>query len=123
MIESGAGGRARAAGEQGDLAEVAAPRQIGQHQFASKLLFGDFHEPDADQIEAVGGIALAADYLSRAEAQQFHPVAQVIDKILGQGSENGYAAQVRIEGADAIVALQLSPESLVALQDVEHVAQ
>ncbi len=55
VVESRAGRGARAAGEQRDLAEVAAPRQIGEHQFASELLFGNLHEADADQIEAVGG--------------------------------------------------------------------
>ena len=53
--------------EQGDFAEVAAPRQVGQHQLAAHFLFGNFHEPDADQVEAVGGIPLAADHLPRAK--------------------------------------------------------
>ena len=59
--------------EQRDLAEVAAPRQVGQHQFAPRLLFGNFHEADADQVKAVGGIALAADHLARAEAHATRP--------------------------------------------------
>ena len=50
-----------------DLAEVAAAGEVGEHQFASGTLLGDFHEADADEVEAVGGIALAADDLSRAE--------------------------------------------------------
>ena len=65
-----------------NLAEVAAARQIGEHQFAARTLFGNLHEPDANEIKAVGRIALAADHLAGCETQEFHPVAQVVDELL-----------------------------------------
>ena len=55
VIESGAGRGARASGEKRDLAEVAATREVGEDEFASGALLGNFHEPDANEIEAVGG--------------------------------------------------------------------
>ena len=57
------------AAEERDFAEVPAARQVGQHQFAAGTLLRDFHEADADQIEAVGGISLAANDLPGIEAQ------------------------------------------------------
>ena len=55
VIERGAGRGARASGEKRDLAEVAATGEVGEDEFASGALFGNFHEPDANEVEAVGG--------------------------------------------------------------------
>ncbi len=123
VIERGAGRGARASGEKRDLAEVAATGEVGEDEFASGALLGNFHEPDANEVEAVGGIALAADDLPGRVADEFDTIAQVVDEVFCERREDGNAAQMRVERAGAIVAFELSAERLVALQDVEHVAQ
>src|ERR1700687_5356595 len=123
MVQSGAGGRTRAAAEQRDLAKVPATRQVRQHQFAAGTLLRNLHKADADKVEAVGRISLAANYLPRIEAQQLHAITQMVDEVLGERFEYRHAAQVRVERAGAVVALQLRTEGFVALQDVEYVAQ
>ena len=123
VIERGAGRGARASGEKCDLAEVAATREVGEDEFAAGTLFGNFHEPDANEVEAVGGVTLAADDLPGRVANEFDAIAQVIDEVFGERREDRDAAEMRVEGAGPIVAFELSAERLVALQDVEHVAQ
>ena len=105
VIESGAGRGARASGEKRDLAEVAATGEVGEDEFASGALLGNFHEPDANEVEAVGGIALAADDLSGRVADEFDTIAQMVDEVFCEGGEDGNAAQMRVERAGAIVAL------------------
>ena len=65
VIERGAGGRANVAREQADFAEIIAARKIGENHVAPGMRLRNFHEADAHEIKAVGGIALAADDLAR----------------------------------------------------------
>ena len=41
-----------AAAEQPHFAEERAAAEVGQDDFAAGMLLGDFHEPDAHQVEA-----------------------------------------------------------------------
>src|SRR5215813_5965659 len=87
------------------------------------MIFANFNEADADQIEAVGRIALATNHLTRSEALQFYAVAEVINKVLRERCENGNALQVSLERTATIVGIELRSERLVLLKNVEHVAQ
>jgi hypothetical protein len=71
VIESGAGGGSNVAAEQADFTEIVAARKIGEYEFAAGIALGDFHEPDSNEIEIVGGIALESDDLSRSETLKF----------------------------------------------------
>src|SRR4029077_8708069 len=76
-----------------------------------------------DEIESVCGIALAADHLSGSESQELDVFSQTVDKIISQTGKDRYGAEVAIESALAVGAIELRAETLVALHDVENVAQ
>ena len=76
VVQRGAGAGAYAlAAEQADLAEVVGPGEVAQHHVAARERLADLHEADADEVEAVGLLALAADDLARLEAYELDPVA------------------------------------------------
>ncbi len=106
-----------------DLAEISAAAQIGQHQFAARMRLRHLHESDANQVEAVGDVALAADHVALGVAHQLHLIAQQVDELGRQRGEHRDAAQMVVERALAIVGVELRLERLVALHDVEDVAQ
>src|SRR4029077_10369538 len=123
VIQGRTGSGARAPAEQGDLAEVPATCKVSENKLASRALLGDFHKTDPHKVKTVGCVTLPTDHLSRVETEQLHAIPKVIDEVFGQGGKNWDAAQMRVERPSAIIPLQLTPESLVALQDVEHVPQ
>ena len=123
VIERGASGGAGSSAQQSDLAEISAAAQIRQHQIAARMRLGHFHETQPDQIKTVGDVALAADHVALGVAHQLHFIAQDVDEILAQRREHRHAAQMIVERALAIVGIQLRLERLVALDDIEHVAQ
>ena len=123
VIERSAGRHARAVQQERHLAEVAALGEIGQHNVAAGMLLRDLHEAQAHQVEAVGCIALLADDLSRQVADEFDALLEVGDEVRRERRQHGNALQVRIQRALLVGALQLLAEALVALHDVEHVAQ
>ncbi len=109
--------------QQRRFAEIFAARKISQHHFAAGVRLRHFHEADAHQIKTVGGIALAANHLARSKAQQLDAFAQAVDEFVRQFREHRNRAQMGIERALAVRLIQLRAESLVALHDVQHVAQ
>ena len=58
MVERDACGGAHAPFKQTDFAHVAAARNVREHEVAARMLFADFYEPEADQVEGIGGLAL-----------------------------------------------------------------
>jgi len=123
VIQRTAGRDAGRAGQEGHFAKVGAASEIGEDQVAAGTMLGDFDEAEAHEIKAVGRLALAADDLSRRKSQKFDPIAEMVDEVGSQRGEQRHAAQVRIERALAVVAIELLPEGFVALHNVEHVAQ
>ncbi len=123
VIERGAGCGADPSAQQSDLAEVSATPEIGEHQIAARMRLRHLDEPQPHQVEAVRDIALAANDVALGVAHQLHFIAQDVDEVLRQRREHGHAAQMVVERALAIVGVQLRLEGLVALDDVEHVAQ
>src|SRR6266849_678479 len=81
VIESGASGGPNAAAEQADFAEIVAARKIGEDEFAAEIVFRNFHEADANEIEAVRTGALLNDDLARGEALEFDAFLEVLDEL------------------------------------------
>jgi len=63
VVESGAGGRTYAAAQQTDLAEVIAAGKVGEYHLSAGIIFGDFYEANAHEIETVGLFALTRNDL------------------------------------------------------------
>ena len=123
VIEGGTGGRTDATAEQTDFAEVVAAGQVGENEFAARIIFGDLHEPDAHEVEGIGRLPLTRDDLARSVADKFHAVFEAIDKVGGEFREHGDAAKMRFEGAAAVVFVDLRAKGFVFHHDVEDVAQ
>jgi len=123
VIERGTSGGADAAAEQADFAEVIAAGNVGEDELAAGIVFGDFHETDADEIEAVGGVALAGDDLAGSVTNEFNTVFEVIDEVEGEFREHGDAAEMGFQGAAAVILVELRAERFVLHHDVEDVAQ
>src|SRR5207244_1922477 len=104
MVERGAGGDARAAAEQPDLPEVRAASEVLQHHLAAREALRHLHEPDADQVEGVGLLALADDDLPGFVANELDAVTQVVDEVVGDAGEHRHAAEVRGERALPVAA-------------------
>jgi len=123
VIERGAGGSACTAAKQADLAEVVAAGDVGEDEFAAGIVFDDFHKADADEVETVGGFALARDDLPGRVADEFNAVFEMVDKVGGESREHGDAAEVGFEGATTVIFIELRAEGFVLHHDVENVAQ
>ena len=123
VIEGGAGSGARAAAEEADFAEVVAAREIGEDEFPAGIVFGDFHEADAHQIEGVGGIALTGDDLAGCVTNEFDAVFEMVDEAGGELREHRHAAEMGFQGATAIILVELRAEGFVLHHDVEDIAQ
>ncbi len=106
-----------------DLAEIPAAPQIRQHQFAPGMRFRYLHESQAHQVKTVGDVALMANDIALAEFNQLHSIPQKVDESLCERCEHGHAAQMIFERALLIIRIELGFERLVALDDVQHVAQ
>src|SRR4029077_16466931 len=61
VVQRGTTRRTNPAAEQTYFAEVAALREIGQHQLAARIVLSHFHEPDAHQVESICRVALFED--------------------------------------------------------------
>src|SRR5450755_4109365 len=123
VIQRRAGGGAASSAQQSDFPEISAAAEIRQHQFATRMRFRYLHESDTDQIEIVRDVALVANDVVLAVPHQLHLVAQQVDEIRRQGLEHRNAAQLVFQGALLVVRIQLRFEGLVALDDIQHVAQ
>src|SRR5262245_970969 len=107
MIERGAGGGAQASAEQADFAEIIAAGEIGENEFAAWITFGNFHEADADKVEAVGGITLPANDLAGGEALQLDAFLEVGDEVGCEIGEHRDTAKLIFQRAAAIVLIDL----------------
>ena len=114
---------ARSHSQQANLTEIPAAAQIIEHQLALRMILGDLHEADADQIETVGNVALTANHVTLAESDQLDPIAQRIDEFGGERSEQRNVLEVVFQRTPPIILIQTPLDVLVALHDVEHVAQ
>ena len=123
VVESGAGGGANAAAEETDFAEIVASGEIGENEFATGIIFGDFDEADADEIETVGRVTLARDELAGSETLEFDAFFEVLNKVGRKVREHGDAAKMIFKRAAAVVGVDLSAEGFVLEHDVENIAQ
>src|SRR5579864_6872625 len=85
------------------------------------MKLGHLHETDANQVEAVGEIILMADDFALGIADQVYLAPQAVDEILAETGEHGHRAQMIVEGAAAVVVLDLGAQRLVALHDLKNV--
>src|ERR1700690_2143823 len=123
VIESRAGRRADVISQEANFAEIIAARKIREHHLAAGMRLCDLHEPYAHEIKIIGGVPLPANYLPGGETDQLNVVAQAGDEFVGEPCKNGHAAQGAIEGSLAVRLVKRRAKILVALHDVEHVAQ
>src|SRR5262249_54521052 len=123
VIQRGARGDSRAAAQQADLPEVGAAPEVGDDHLPAGKRLADLHEADSDQIEAVGGLPLAADHLAGIHAHQLDVIAQTVQELVGEAGEDGNPAQVGFQSPLPILAVDLRPEPLAPLENVEDVAQ
>ena len=123
VIERGAGGGTDTAAEQTDFTEIVAARDVSENQFAAGIVFGNLHEADANEVEAVGGIALARDDLAGGIADEFDAVLEVVDEVGRELGKHRNASEVGFQGAAAVILIELRAEGFVLHHDVENVAQ
>src|ERR1700722_17763014 len=81
------------------------------------------HKSHSHEIESVCRIALAADHLAGRESQELEGFSQSVEKIISQTREDQLCAEVAIESAFTVGAIELRAEAFVALHDVEDVAE
>src|SRR5712664_2749012 len=123
VVECGAGGCAQTAAQQTNLAEVIAAGKVGEYHLSAGIVFGNFYEANAHEIETVRWFALKRDRLARRESLQFHTFLQVLDEIRRKIRKHRDAAKMIFEGAAAVGLVELRAEGFVPQHDVEHVAQ
>ena len=123
VVERRARRRAGAAAEQAHLTEERAAPEIHEDDVAAGMPLGDLHETEADEIKRVGGVSLPDDHFTRRAANELDAVAEVFNEVLRHRRQHRHAPEMCLERALAVVGLELRPERLVLLQDVEDVPQ
>src|SRR5688572_369504 len=123
MVERAARSRAHAAAEQADLAEVAASRDVREHEIAAGMHFAHLHEAEPHQVERIGRIALAHDDLAWRVANQLDARTEIVDEVGRQPGKHRNTLQMILERATPVGIVEPRTERLVLLQNIEHVPQ
>ena len=124
VIQRSAGGGAAALViQESDLAEIRAPGRIGDDEVTSRKGLGHLHEADADQVEAVGGVALPDDDLARLEADQLGARGELTQKVVADAVEDGHGPEMGLERALPVRRVELGLEALVSLQHAQDIAK
>ncbi len=80
MIERDASGGSNAAAEQANFTKVIAARKIRENEFATGIVFRNFHETNSNEIEAVRRSALLDDGLTGSEALELDAFFEMRDE-------------------------------------------
>ena len=109
--------------EQGHFAEIAAACQIRQHQLATRMLLATLSQSPGEPDKNCRPVRPDVQITCPGRSAQLHAISQVIDEVRREWRQHRNAAQVRFQRALPVCSVQLIAKGLVALHDVEHVAQ
>src|SRR5258705_7547744 len=107
MVKRNACRRAQPSSEQANFAEKIAAGKIREDELASRMIFGNLHETEADDIEVIRGITLAGNDLARRVTLEHDIFFQVFYEFGREVGEHGHAAKVGFKSAASVSLIDL----------------
>src|SRR5712671_6425345 len=123
MVERNTCCRAQPSSEQANFAEKIAAREIREDELPSRMIFGNFHETESDDIEVIRGITLAGNDLAGRVTLEHDVFFQIFYEFGREVGEHRHAAKMVFKCAAAVIQIDLRAESFILQHDVQNVPQ